>query len=132
LFYAEFDDHTGRLRYANCGHLPALLLRVDGTVERLDATAAVVGLFSEWDCTTAERQLFPGDIFAIYTDGITESFNERDEEFGEERLIDALLKHREMNPSEAVAAILDDVRRFSTQEQRDDVTLIVARCRTSG
>ena len=47
LFYSEFDDKTGRLRYVNCGHLPALLLRVDGAVERLDATAAVVGLFSK-------------------------------------------------------------------------------------
>jgi serine phosphatase RsbU (regulator of sigma subunit) len=127
LFYSEFDDKTGRLRYANCGHLPGLLLRFDGTVERLDSTALAVGFFAEWDCRTAECRLFAGDILAIYTDGITESFNEREEEFGEERLIEALRTHRNESPDDMIASILDDVRRFSPQEQRDDFTLIVAR-----
>jgi serine phosphatase RsbU (regulator of sigma subunit) len=130
FFYSEFDDRTGRLRYANCGHLPALLLRLDGCVERLDAMAPVLGLFTGWECRTAERWLLPGDLLAIYTDGITEAFNDRDEEFGEERLIAALQTHRRLGPTDLVAAVLDDVRRFSAQEQRDDITLIVARCRT--
>lgn len=129
LFYSEFDDRTMRLRYANCGHLPGLLLRRDGRVERLESTAPVLGLFAEWDCPTAERRLVPGDIFAIYTDGITESFNHREEEFGEVRLIDALRRHRDLGPTEIVAEIFSEVRRFSPQEQRDDFTLIVARCR---
>lgn len=128
FFYSEFDDRTGRLRYANCGHLPGLLLRRDGGVERLEAMAPVLGLFTEWECATAERRLLPGDLLAIYTDGITEAFNDRDEEFGEERLIGALRTHGDRRPSDLVAAILDEVRRFSPQEQRDDITLIVARC----
>lgn len=129
LFYSEFDNRTCRLRYANCGHLPGLVMGSDGSVERLESTATVLGLFTDWNCTTAERQLSPGDLFAIYTDGITESFNHRDEEFGEERLIDTLRQHRERSPGEMVAAVFDEVRRFSPHEQRDDVTLIVARCR---
>jgi len=129
LFYSEFDDRTGRLRYGNCGHLPALLVRSDGGVDRLDATAPVVGLFSDWKCPTNERQLVEGDLLAIYTDGITEAFNDRDEEFGEGRLIEALQAHRTFAPHDIVGAILDEVRRFSPQEQRDDMTLIVARCR---
>ena len=129
VFYSEFDDRTGCLRYANCGHLPALLLRLGGCVERLEATSAVAGLFSDWECRTAERGLIPGDLLAIYTDGITEAFNDSDEEFGEERLIEALQAHRNLSPSDLVAAILEEVRRFSPQEQRDDITLIVARCR---
>ena len=127
FFYSEFDDRTGRLRYANCGHLPGLLLRGDGGVERLDSTAPVLGLFREWDCPTAERELFPGDLLAIYTDGITEAFNDRDEEFGEERLIDTLQRCRDLSPNDLVGAIFDEVRRFSPHEQRDDFTLIVAR-----
>jgi serine phosphatase RsbU (regulator of sigma subunit) len=129
FFYSEFDDRTGRLRYANCGHLPALLLRGDDHVDRLESMAPVLGLFTGWECRTAERQLSPGDVLAIYTDGITEAFNDRDEEFGEERLIGALRAHRHLRPAELVGAILDEVRRFSPQEQRDDITLIVARCR---
>lgn len=129
FFYSEFDDRTSRLRYANCGHLAGLLLRVDGGVERLDSTAPVLGVFTDWHCPTAERQLFPGDLLAIYTDGITEAFNSRDEEFGEERLIAALHTYRSLSPKDLVAAIFDEVRRFSPHEQRDDFTLIVARCK---
>jgi serine phosphatase RsbU (regulator of sigma subunit)/catechol 2,3-dioxygenase-like lactoylglutathione lyase family enzyme len=129
LFYSEFDDKTRRLRYANCGHLPCLLLHDDGSVEHLDSTAPVVGLFAEWECPTAERQLVPGDTLAIYTDGITESFNDRDEEFGEPRLIEALQRHRALKPCDIISAVFDEVRQFSPGEQRDDVTLIVARCR---
>lgn len=129
FFYSEFDDRTGRLRYANCGHLPGLLLRQSGEVERLAAMAPVLGLFMEWECRTAERRLSPGDLLAIYTDGITEAFNDREEEFGEGRLIEALHTHGHLSPSDLVAAILDDVRRFSPQEHLDDITLIVARCR---
>jgi serine phosphatase RsbU (regulator of sigma subunit) len=87
----------------------------------------MVKMFSE--CRTAERQLRPGDLLAIYTDGITEAFNDHDEEFGEDRLIQALQEHRRQAPNELVAAIFDEVRRFSPREQRDDITLIVARCR---
>jgi sigma-B regulation protein RsbU (phosphoserine phosphatase) len=75
--------------------------------------------------------LFSGDLFAIYTDGITEAFNHREEEFGEARLIDTLQRSRDRSPHEVVAAVFDGVRQFSPHEQHDDVTLIVARCRES-
>jgi phosphoserine phosphatase RsbU/P len=129
FFYSEFDDRAGRLRYANCGHLPALVLRDNGAVERLEATAAVLGLFDSWECRAAELQLFAGDLLAIYTDGITEAFNANDEEFGEGRLVEALQTHRTLAPGDLVAAIYDEVRRFSPEEQRDDMTVIVARCK---
>jgi serine phosphatase RsbU (regulator of sigma subunit) len=128
LFYSEFDDRTRCLRYANCGHLPALLLRAAGRVERLETTAPALGIFSDWECPTAERQLVPGDLLAIYTDGITEAFNPAGEEFGEERLIETLHRSRDLSPRDLIAAIFDEVHRFSPHEQRDDVTLIVARC----
>jgi serine phosphatase RsbU (regulator of sigma subunit) len=130
LFYSEFDDRTSRLRYANCGHLPALVVQSDGTVTRLSSTASVLGLFSEWPCSTAELQLRPGDLFAIYTDGITEALNQRDEEFGEERLLDVIRDAGDLSPSRIVTSVFDEVRRFSGDQQRDDVTLIVARCRS--
>ena len=129
FFYSEFDDRAGRLRYANCGHLPALLLRGTGEVERLEPTATVLGLFSTWECRTADLRLFAGDLLAIYTDGITEAFDDKDDEFGEARLVEALQTHRDLPPGDLVAAIYDGVRRFSPQEQHDDMTLIVARCR---
>jgi serine phosphatase RsbU (regulator of sigma subunit)/catechol 2,3-dioxygenase-like lactoylglutathione lyase family enzyme len=129
LFFAEYDDRTRRLRYANCGHLPALLLRRDGSLERLDSTCSVLGLFTAWDCEIAERSLSPGDTLAIYTDGVTEAFNEAGEEFGDQRLIDALRRHRKQSPQAMVASIVDEVSQFGPREQYDDITLIVAKCR---
>jgi serine phosphatase RsbU (regulator of sigma subunit) len=129
LFFAEYDDNASHLRYANCGHLPGLLLRSDGTVERLDATATVLGIFKEWDCEIGECQLRTGDTLALYTDGITESYNSDDEQFGEQRLIEALQRHRGSSSQAALASIVDEVQRFSPHEQHDDITLIIAKHR---
>jgi serine phosphatase RsbU (regulator of sigma subunit) len=62
-------------------------------------------------------------------DGITESFNDTGEDFGEQRLIEALRRHREQSPQALVASIVGDVQQFSPHEQHDDITLIVAKCR---
>ena len=132
LFFAEYDDRMRRLRYANCGHLAALLLRHDRTIERLDSTSTVVGLFKEWDCPITECLLFSGDTLVLYTDGITESFSDAGEEFGEQRLIEVLQRHRELPPQAVVASIIDEVQQFSPHEQYDDLTLIVAKCRGEG
>ncbi len=128
LFFGEYDDQAQRLRYANCGHLSPLLLRSDDTLERLDSTCTVLGLFRDWECVTAECRLRAGDVLALYTDGITESFNGSGEEFGEERLVAALRRHRGLAPQAMRDCIVDEVRRFSAYEQHDDITLIVARC----
>jgi serine phosphatase RsbU (regulator of sigma subunit) len=129
LFFAEYDNRARKLRYVNCGHLCALLLHGDDTLERLHSTSTVLGLFKEWECTTGEAAISCGDTLALYTDGITESFNDIGGEFGEERLIDSLRRHRSYPAPDAVAAVVEDVRKFSPREQSDDRTLIVAKCR---
>jgi serine phosphatase RsbU (regulator of sigma subunit) len=89
----------------------------------------VLGLFTEWDCAIGECQLFTGDILALYTDGVTESFNEAGEEFGEERVLQSLTRHGSLSPEAMVRAILSDVRQFGSAEQHDDITLMIAKCR---
>jgi serine phosphatase RsbU (regulator of sigma subunit) len=131
LFFGAYDDDARMLRYANCGHLCALLLRNDGKLERLDSTCTVLGLFKDWDCSMAECSLFAGDTLALYTDGITESFNDAGEEFGEQRLIEALRQNCEASPQAALDSIVAQVRKFSGREQHDDITLIIARGRES-
>jgi serine phosphatase RsbU (regulator of sigma subunit)/catechol 2,3-dioxygenase-like lactoylglutathione lyase family enzyme len=128
LFFAEYDSRARRLRYANCGHLPGLLLRRDDTLDRLGSTCTVLGLFKEWDCSIGESSVFPGDTLVLYTDGVTEAFNDRGEEFGEQRLVDSLRRHRGERPQALLNAILDDVKQFSPREQHDDITLLVAQC----
>lgn len=117
------------MRYANCGHPAAILLRRDGEPERLESTSTVLGLFNKWQCDVAEREMFPGDALALYTDGVTESFNANGEEFGEDRLIEALWRRRELPPTTLLRSLIDEVRDFSPHEQHDDITLVVARCR---
>ena len=87
LFLGEYDDATRRLRYVNCGHNPPVLLRADGQVERLQPTAMVIGLVEPWTCDVGEVVLDPGDLLVAYSDGISEATDERDQEFGEERLL---------------------------------------------
>jgi serine phosphatase RsbU (regulator of sigma subunit)/catechol 2,3-dioxygenase-like lactoylglutathione lyase family enzyme len=129
FIFSEYDDVSRRLRYANCGHLPALLLRQDGSVERLHSTATVLGLFEKWDCTLEERQLSPGDTLVLYTDGATESFNDAGEEFGDQRLIESLRSHRSLSATGLIDSVVADVRKFNPREQQDDITFIVGRVR---
>jgi serine phosphatase RsbU (regulator of sigma subunit)/predicted enzyme related to lactoylglutathione lyase len=128
FFFADYDERARRLRYANCGHLPALLLRHDGAVERLHSTGTVLGLFKEWECPAAECPFYPGDALVLYTDGVTESFNAAEEEFGEQRLLEALQQHRELPAAGLLAFVVEEIQKFSPQEQHDDITLIIAKC----
>ncbi|HEX8764711.1 MAG TPA: GAF domain-containing SpoIIE family protein phosphatase [Candidatus Acidoferrum sp.] len=137
LFFADYDDSSRRLRYANCGHLPPLLLcareaaddQFSGTekVERLEPTGMVVGLFNEWQCEVAEVKLVPGDILVLYTDGLTEAQNAEGEEFGESRLLDTLRSHCHLPVGPLLQAVVGAVQQFTCGEQQDDITLVIAR-----
>jgi phosphoserine phosphatase RsbU/P len=130
FFYSEYDDKAGRLRYANCGHLAGLLVRSDDRVERLDSTATVLGLFNEWDCSVRETDMFAGDTLALYTDGVTEACDGDGVEYGEQRLVDCLSRYRDLPSHRLVATVIDDVRRHCPHEQQDDITVVVAKCRS--
>jgi serine phosphatase RsbU (regulator of sigma subunit) len=117
------------LRYANCGHVPGIVLRGDGRVERLNSTCTVLGLFKQWDCVIQECQLSPGDTLALYTDGVTESVNDSGEEFGDLRLVEALRRNRDQSPEAFIQLIIDEVQRFGRHEQHDDITVLIAKCR---
>lgn len=130
LFFGVYDEPARRLRYANCGHLPPVLLRACGAVERLAVTAPVVGLFeAPWTCTTGEARLGPGDTLVVFTDGVSDATSEAGEEFGEERLVDLVRRHADRPAPALLDAIVAAVRDHSADEQFDDLTLIVARVR---
>ena len=129
-FFGIYDDETRALRYVNCGHNPPLLVRSCGDVERLGATATVLGLFDDWDCCVEERQIAAGDVLVIYTDGISEAAaSEESEEFGDERLVQSVRRHCGKAADEMISSIIMEVQEFSQGEQADDMTLIVARSR---
>jgi sigma-B regulation protein RsbU (phosphoserine phosphatase) len=131
LFFADYQDSSRRLRYANCGHNPPLLVRSNGTAERLTATATVLGLFEEWESSLGDVQITRGDVLVIYTDGITEANNADGEEFGESRLLETIRR----DLAAPVPLILDAIFRAALEfsggegKMRDDLTLVVARGR---
>lgn len=129
LFFGDYEDATRRLRYANCGHNPPLLLRADGTVEHLAGTGPVLGALPDWKCSIAEVQMASGDIMVSFTDGIQEAVNDAGEEFGIGRLVEAVRANRHLPVSSLLKAIATTVQTFSNGQQEDDQTLIVARAR---
>jgi serine phosphatase RsbU (regulator of sigma subunit) len=129
LFLGLFDDADRRLRYANCGHNPPLLLRRDASRARLPPTAMVIGLLEDWTAGTDEIVLEPGDVLAIYSDGLTEATSEDGKEFGEERLARTIEAHRDLEPGALIDRVFAEVRGFSGGEQADDQTMVIARVR---
>jgi sigma-B regulation protein RsbU (phosphoserine phosphatase) len=99
-------------------------------LKRLQPTSTVLGLFDHWECSVEEAQLAPGDTLVLYTDGVTEAANAAGEEFGEDRLIEILRWQRHLPVPLLLETIVAAVQEFSDRKQADDITLVVARCRS--
>ena len=124
LCYLRIDGERGTIVYTNAGHNPPLLARADGAVEQLQVGGMVLGVFPEADYTSGEVKIQSGDRLLLYTDGITEVRNASDQEFGEERLTDALQRSRHLDATGLHAAVLAEVTAFATRGFQDDATLL--------
>lgn len=127
MFLACYDAAARQLKYCNAGHLPPMMLRRDDTVCRLETSGTVVGLFDHADYGESSIAMHPGDIFVAFSDGVTEPENQG-VEFGEERLIELVRKHRGQPLSRIGDAITGSVADWiGGAEQPDDVTVVLAR-----
>ena len=125
LFYCEVRPGEGRLRYLNAGHNPPLVLRHD-RIESLDPQSIPLGMMPEADCREGSVDLLPGDMLIVYSDGLTEARNARDEEFGVERLRAVAAGLRGLGAEEAVARLEAAVVEFLRGERpHDDLSLVV-------
>jgi serine phosphatase RsbU (regulator of sigma subunit) len=127
VFYAVFDPTTGMLSYANGGHNPPYVRRLEGSVELLGgAVGLVLGVMPGIVYPDHMVQLLPGDRLVLYTDGVTEAFNSVDEAYGSERLISELKVHGDDTAEALVERICRSVTMFAgTAPQSDDITLTV-------
>ena len=125
LFFGYYDDRTRELRYANGGHLPPLLVRSDGTIERLEATATVLGVFKQWSSHEQRVELRPGDTAVLFTDGVTEAGVASGAEFGEDGLLSVIASARGGDSEDLVERIVSAVE----GDRHDDVTVVVLRAR---
>lgn len=120
------DD--GTLDYINAGHLPGLLMNGSGSARRLESGTVPIGVFPDTRFTTERIRLAPGDLLAVFTDGLTEAADSAHEEFGMNRLIAVLAKHRELPVTELPEAVLAEVAAFTGGAvPDDDITLLVVR-----
>ncbi len=126
FFLGALDPASGSLLYVNAGHNPPVLIRVSGEVERLPAGGVVLGVFEDAPFEEQTVTLHPGDLLALYSDGVTEQTDATDDEFGEQRLITALKSNATL-PAEAIhSAVLEALHGFSGETpQYDDATLVI-------
>jgi sigma-B regulation protein RsbU (phosphoserine phosphatase) len=127
-FIAALDPPKGRLTYTNAGHNAGLLVRADGTIQRLEANGLPLGLFPVLEYERAELILQPGDLVVLYTDGITEAANPEGEEYGLARL-EAVVRAQAREPLIAIAVAIEaSVEAFADGEPYgDDRTLVMVR-----
>ncbi len=127
LFYASLDPRTGELLYSNAGHNPPYLLR-GGGAEPLPGRDLIVGILEQATYATGTVQLSPGDRLLLYTDGVTEAMDLAGEQFGVERLIEALLGAPQDGPGPLVSAVVEAVHRFiGDAPPSDDLTALALR-----
>jgi sigma-B regulation protein RsbU (phosphoserine phosphatase) len=131
LFYAEYQPATRVLEYVNAGHNPPMVLRWKRDlceVFQLKVCGTPVGMLEGTRFVPETFQFEPGDAFVAYTDGITESDNQKGEMWGRDRLENLLRRCRSKTSEETIQFILDALFAFSGgQPQRDDMTLLVMR-----
>ena len=126
LFCGVLDYRNHRLTCSNAGHNYPFLFTEAGEPMRLSVGGIILGCLEEFSYKEASYPLGPGDILLIFSDGISESTNADDEEFGEERIARILAANREAPAASIIDAIVREVREFSGDTtQRDDMTLLV-------
>jgi len=129
FFIGMLNPATGVFKYCNAGHNPPLIVRADGSVEKLPGGGVVLGILPVFTYDQETVELRPGDVAVLYSDGVTENFAaDRDEEFGEDRLGQVIYQHR-LEPIEAIIEhVCEAVNEFtSNAPSADDFTLVLIR-----
>jgi len=125
FFYGVLDSARRRLSYTNAGHCEPILVRRSGECVRVNHGGVVLGVFPDWSYQEEHLDLEPGDRLVLFTDGITEISNARDEEFGEERLMEVLRANRARDAEAMQKRVMAAIAEFSGGNFQDDATLIV-------
>lgn len=128
FFMCLLDGETGELVCANAGHNPPLVMRSDGKAEWLEDSGCVLGVLPMMKYDESRCCLEAGDVLVVFSDGVTDALSPQGEEFGEQRLAEAVRRYR----GESSAAILDGVNQAIADWSAgtplpDDLTLLVAR-----
>jgi len=128
LFFGVYDGRERTLTYSNAGHNPPILICENGP-KRLDSGGIPLGVLGDVSYDQDKHSVAPGDILALYTDGVTESVDRSGREFGEDRLIDLLSRNRGRTLDEMIPIVIEELRNWTGGgPPHDDITLVLARC----
>ena len=127
LFYGVLDERSGRFVYANGGHNPPILVDSDGATPLQTTGGVALGMFDGLDYDDAHVDMEPGARLVLFSDGVTEAFNDDDEAFGDDRLLDTTRAlPLEQGPDQDVSDIVNAVDEFAGDApQFDDITCVV-------
>ena len=128
VFYGVLNPAGMQFSYVNAGHNPPLLVREDRVQELCKSRGIALGVVPDVSIASTTLDLRHGDILVLYTDGVTEAFNDLNEAFGEERLKDFVLANRGKPAAAVLEALVAEIRRFAgAAAQSDDITLVVVK-----
>ncbi len=126
MFYGVLDSDQHVIRYTNAGHNRPVLISGEGGVSMQETAGVCLSILKQYDYPEDTVTLQAGDVFILYSDGITEAMNSKDEEYGEKKLIEIAGPHREQSAHELISTIIKDVQKYAgTRPQFDDITLVV-------
>ncbi|HZS43816.1 MAG TPA: SpoIIE family protein phosphatase [Blastocatellia bacterium] len=125
-FYGVIDPAISRILYINAGHNPPLLISKDGSRQLLEASGTALGILKQVRYAEQVVDFYPGDIMIMYTDGITEAVNEREEEYGLERLARVVENNSNLRAHEICSKIIEDVTAYAVDGGiADDLTVMI-------
>ncbi len=128
FFFCELNRDSGDLLYINAGHNPPIILKKKGVIQRLESSGLCLGMFPSSTYKIDKVTLEPGDLALLFTDGITESRNKKNEEFTEERLIDLVKKNSKLSAENLIDKINETLDSFTKgADPMDDMTVLAVK-----
>jgi sigma-B regulation protein RsbU (phosphoserine phosphatase) len=133
FFYGILDHQNMKLQYTNAGHNPPYLFKRDGRVIELKKGGIVLGFMADQTYEEEVLSIDQGDILVLFTDGVTESFNDQDEMYGEERVIQLIETYKQASADELKEKLIQQVLDFVPDtERQDDITVMIIKMELPG
>jgi len=128
LFGGIIDPESHTLKFVNAGHNPPLVVRQNGDSEFLEASGVMIGAFDFSDWQLDETKFGPGDVLFVFTDGVSEANDSKDNQYGEDRIKEMIIKNRSGQPEAIARKLFDDIMVFVGDEPRaDDITMLIVK-----
>ena len=126
FFYGELEIQTGKILFVNAGHNPPVLIEKESNLKEINKHNLALGLKKDAVFDVGELYLYENEIFCLFTDGITEAMNLKEEHYGENRFYNTLAEKTAKSAREMFNFIFDDIDKFqNTSEQYDDITMMI-------